>query len=222
MFGLHARLVPTLRILVVPAQCLGQPRNRQVPRAPLPASGVTSGGEMSSILSEGVTPPSSLLRTHAPDQNPPANFGFLFRPVLAGCRQPLLEDGPSRRYLHNLCEGAWTHTPQRSLVLSVWSPCRKQRSTSYQGHRPRLRVQGLGTPDDPCNATSTGDEISGLQSFANVQAPSLARPSGCTYHCAEHRAAGPFTSRNEHVVTRLDRSRFYMNCDIATYPKRTN
>ena len=109
----------------------------------------------------------------------------LFRPVFAGCRQPLLEDGPSRRYLHNLCEGAWTHTPQRSLVLSVWSPCHRQRSTGYQGHRPRLRVQGLGTPNDPCNATSTGDGISGLQSFANVQAPSLARPSGCTYHCAQ-------------------------------------
>ena len=36
------------------------------------------------------------------------------------------------------------------------------------------------------------------------------------------RAAGPFTSRNEHVVTRLDLSKFYMNRDIATYPKRTN
>ena len=37
-----------------------------------------------------------------------------------------------------------------------------------------------------------------------------------------HRAAGPFTSRNEHVVTRLDESRTNMNCDIATYLKRTN
>ena len=63
-------------VLVVPAQCLGQSRNRQVPRAPLPASGVTSGGEMSSISSEGVTPPSSLIRAHAPDQIPPANLGY--------------------------------------------------------------------------------------------------------------------------------------------------
>jgi hypothetical protein len=38
----------------------------------------------------------------------------LVRPVFAGCRQPLLEDGPSRCYLHNLCKGAWTHTPPRS------------------------------------------------------------------------------------------------------------
>jgi hypothetical protein len=38
----------------------------------------------------------------------------LVRPVFAGCGQPLLEDGPSRRYLHSLCKGAWTCTPPRS------------------------------------------------------------------------------------------------------------
>ena len=38
----------------------------------------------------------------------------LFRQVFAGCCQPLLEVGPSRRYLHNLCKGAWTLTPPRS------------------------------------------------------------------------------------------------------------
>jgi hypothetical protein len=32
--------------------------------------------DLSSITSEGVTPPSSLLRTHALDQNPPVVFGF--------------------------------------------------------------------------------------------------------------------------------------------------
>lgn len=44
-----------------------------MPRVPLPAFGVTFGGEMSSIPSTGVTPSSSLLRTHAPDQIPPAD-----------------------------------------------------------------------------------------------------------------------------------------------------
>ncbi len=34
--------------------------------------------------------------------------------VLAGCRQSLLGDGPSRHYLCNPCVGAWTHTPPRS------------------------------------------------------------------------------------------------------------
>ena len=33
---------------------------------------------MSCILSEGVTPPSSLVRTHATDQNPPADFGCTY------------------------------------------------------------------------------------------------------------------------------------------------
>ena len=32
--------------------------------------------------------------------------------VFAGCRRPLLGDGPSRRYLRNPWIGAWTPTPQ--------------------------------------------------------------------------------------------------------------
>jgi hypothetical protein len=57
--------------------------------------------------SEGVTPLSSLLRTHAPDHLPPAAFGFrLGSRVFAGCCQPLLKNGPSRRYLRNPCIGA--------------------------------------------------------------------------------------------------------------------
>jgi len=48
--------------------------NRHVPRAPSHALGVTRGVEMSRISSEGVAPPSSLIRTHAPDQNPPYRF----------------------------------------------------------------------------------------------------------------------------------------------------
>ncbi len=32
--------------------------------------------------------------------------------VFAGCRKPLLGDGPSRHYLCNPCIGAWTPTPQ--------------------------------------------------------------------------------------------------------------
>lgn len=47
--------------------------------------------------------------------------------------------------------------------------------------RPHVRRQTLGTPHCPCNATSTGNAISGLQSFSNVQAPTLARPPGCTH-----------------------------------------
>ena len=77
------------------------PTARQVPRAPSPASGVTVSGATSSVASAGIAPPSSLLRAHAPDQIPPIAYGRgLGRWVFAGCRQPLLGDGPSRRYLH--------------------------------------------------------------------------------------------------------------------------
>jgi hypothetical protein len=102
------------RDLGVPAPSLAQSRNHQVPRAPLPAAGVTDCGKASCTLSEGVTPPSSLVWTHATDQIPPSDFVVLIRPVCAGCCQPLLEDGPSRRYLRSLCEDAWTLTPSRS------------------------------------------------------------------------------------------------------------
>ena len=55
------------------------------------------GGSLTT--SEGITPPSSLLRAHAPHQTPRAAFGDLIPRVLAGCGEPLLEDGGSRRYL---------------------------------------------------------------------------------------------------------------------------
>jgi hypothetical protein len=81
----------------------------------------------------------------------------LFRPVFAGCCQPLLEDGPSRRYLHSLCKGAWTHTPPRSRG-SV-RLCAPPPRLGHWNHRTSASPRGLielGTRNDPCNATSTG------------------------------------------------------------------
>jgi hypothetical protein len=72
--------------------------------------------------------------------------------------------------------------------------------------RPHVRSATFGTPYSPCNATSTGHAISRRQSFRYVQAPMFARPQG-------FRAAGPFTPRNEHTVTRT-------NCGITTCLKR--
>ena len=46
---------------------------------------------------------------------PPPRDTALGRAVCAGCRQSLLGDGPSQRYLCNPCVGAWTHTPPRFL-----------------------------------------------------------------------------------------------------------
>jgi hypothetical protein len=173
---------------------------RHVPRAPLPETGATRLRGMSGIPSEGTTPPSSLLRAHAPHQTPLADLGLHPIPrVLAGCGEPLLEGGGSRRYLRNPCIGAWSHTPPRSpgaptrffpVDIGLTSHLtRSARETLLQSNFHRV-------------------SISGLQTFLYVQAPMLARPPGCTYRI--HRwAAGPFTPRNGPEVT-------LRNCGIAT------
>ena len=138
-----------------------------------------------------------------PKSSLPISFSLYGRSLQVVVR-PLLEDGPSRRYLRSLCEGAWTHTPPRSCRSVRLGARAFSAGASIAGHRPHLSLEKFGTRDIPCNATSTGGVISRLQSFANVQAPLLARPPGCTNRCDKHRAAGPFTSRNEHVVTHLE------------------
>src|SRR5512135_7697 len=70
------------------------------------------------------------------------------------------------------------------------------------GRRPHVTGKAFGTRDDPCNATSTGSPITGLQSFADVQSPPLARPPGRTHRSARrHWAARPFTPRIARRVT---------------------
>ena len=69
--------------------------------------------------------------------------------------------------------------------------------------RPHVRRHTFGTLKYPCNATSTGLVISGLQSFRYVQAPTLARPPGCTHRRGLNvlGAAGPFTPPIARLVT---------------------
>lgn len=95
----------------------------------------------------------------------------LVRPVFAGCYEPLLEDGPSRRYLCGLCKGAWARTPPRPSSAFV-----------------RFFLLGIGlslgsrrsTRETIPQTASHGASISGLQPFANVQAPLLAWPANCS------------------------------------------
>ena len=76
-------------------------RNHQVPRVPLPDVGVTSIRETCPVSSEDITSRSSLLRTHSsiPCGSPLLRPFGLVREVFAGCYQPLLLPGFSRRYL---------------------------------------------------------------------------------------------------------------------------
>src|SRR5579863_6098952 len=67
----------------------------------------------SSTTSKGITPPSSLIWAHAPNQLPPPEFVYphLFPAVLAGCCEPLLGTGFSRRYLCKSFPGCLSHDP---------------------------------------------------------------------------------------------------------------
>ena len=182
--------------------CAGTPTAAECPEPLCPTSfpvGATSG-----VASEGVTPPSSLLRAHAPDLVPLGAFELARQPrVFAGCRQSLLGPGPSRHCLCNPCVGAWTLTPPSPSGACPVLP---------QGPRPRVTVTTLGGQKYPCHATSTGNRISGRQSFASLQAPTLARAPDCadrnTSRCW---AAGPFTPRIAWPVTRSRMWHRYMS-----------
>ena len=80
-----------------------------------------------------------------------------------------------------------------------------------EGPRPHLNCHKFGTPNNRRNAASTANIISGLQSFRYVQAPMLARPSGCTHHRATVHPGRP--GRLHHAEPMWLPA---MGCDIAT------
>ena len=162
----------------------------------------------SGATSAGVTPPSSLLRAHAPDQIPPADFGFL---NTAGLRR-----------LSPIPAGRWSFpvlSPQSlygCLDPYPAAPLRCSYPFLPQGLRPHLRGNRFGTPENRRNATSTTNFISGLQSFTHVQAPILARPPGCTHRCGTLPTGQPgrihhamnmrLPVMNRGIATRLNRA----------------
>ena len=81
----------------------------------------------------------------------------LFRWVFAGCRQPLLTDGPSRRYLCNLCIGAWTLTPRCFFgAFTRFFP---------KNIGLTLGLRRFGTSGLPLQSNFNKARIFGLQSF---------------------------------------------------------
>ena len=79
----------------------------------MPEASVTAFRVVLPTTSKGATPSSSLLRAHAPDQHPPLKLRapHLYPVVFAGCRQPLLEVGLSRRYLCKSIPRCLGHDP---------------------------------------------------------------------------------------------------------------
>jgi hypothetical protein len=194
----------TFKGRAVPVRSLGHTRNRQVPRVPSPASGITSGGEASRASSADVTPPSQLLRTHAPDRVPPsASFlslcGRSWQVVVSPCWDSALPD-----VISAVCVKVPGPIP-RSVPWPT--PLASRRSTGQdhnQGHRPRLMPAKLGTPNGPCNATSTGGGFRGgshslMFRLPDSLGPQIAPTTAMAMHTQRlHRAARPFTSRNGH------------------------
>jgi hypothetical protein len=82
-----------------------------MPRAPLPVTSVTPDRMASSTTSKGVTPSSSLLRAHAPNQFPTSWSALISRGpcrlLRALCWEPILPDVISA----NLSSDAWPSTP---------------------------------------------------------------------------------------------------------------
>ena len=134
-----------------------------------------------------IAPRSSLLLTHSPIPLPLLAFGLSLVPeVFAGCYQPLLPAGPSRRYLCDPflgclvpCHGG----PTRCICLFLPS-C----------HRPSPTEDGSACRLIPRTRLST-ERFSRLQTFLYVQASELARLPGRSYRCEySRRAAETFTS----------------------------
>jgi len=128
---------------------------------------------VSCITSEGITPPSSLLWTHATDQNPHADFSLLYTaclcrllPVPAGSWSfPML----SLQSLHRCLD------PYPGVLLRCFCPF------LHGELQPHNRCTKFGAPINRRNATSTTTPISRRQSFRYVQAPMLTSPPDGTY-----------------------------------------
>jgi len=125
------------------------------------------------ITSEGDTPPSSLLRTHASDPIPPVLFGF---PYLTGlCRLSPVPAGNgsfptlSLQSLHRRLD------PYPGMPL--W--CSRPFLPRELQPQPRCTHFDASTIPPQCNFH--GDPFTGRQSFRYVQAPMVTSPPGCTY-----------------------------------------
>ena len=184
--------------------CVLSSRNRRVPRAPLPEAGVThSRGDLQSHL-----------RGHYSSFF--AHTGSCVRPNpsqrLGGPRTP----GPCR--LSPVPAGGWPF-PTLSLQslrrrLDPYPAASLECTYPFlpREHRPHATENAFGTRNCPCNATSTGSRISGLQSFDYLQAPTLARPPDCT-----HRSTFVLGDRAVYTTHRPGGYPF-LGCGIATCP----
>jgi hypothetical protein len=116
--------------------------------------------------------------------------------VLAGCCQPLLGIGPSRRYLRKSFPRCLDPYPGGTL----WCTC----PFLPIGHRPSPHIYWVGSHTNRI-ATSLRGFISGLQSFRHVQAPRFAHHPGRSYRS---------------LLARLGSRGFYIRASHGSLPYR--
>ena len=126
------------------------------------------------ISSEGVTPPSSLLRTHAPVQCPPILFGSPYSTGL--CR---LSPVPAAHWTFPVLSPQIF--PQVSGPLPRWVPMVLSPVSSHGNFGLLQPFTGSAFPPRSRKATSHRAPFSELQSFLYVQTPTFARHPGRSY-----------------------------------------
>ena len=146
-------------------------------------------GDVSAISSEGVTPPSSLLRAHVPLPlgslllRHLASFEESLQVVRSPCCPRELPDVISE----NLSLDAGSPTP---AVHRVLSPVSSTVSSAF----PTAKVGRLSA-SVPANLRLLAGGFTRLQIFLDVPASKFARPPDRSYRCEYcRRAAGAFTS----------------------------
>lgn len=166
-----SRLVSAFRVLC-PALC--RLSARHMPRAPLPASGCYP-------LRRGV---SHHVRRHYPSFV--AHIGSWARPKPSFRLRPWPRSEGLCRLL-SVPAGRWPFpalSPQslyRCLDPYHAMPLRCIYPFLPEELRPHFRIDKFGASNTRRYATSTTRSFSRLQSFLYVQAPTLARPPGCTH-----------------------------------------
>ena len=156
--------------------------------------GITSHVMMSSTMSVGITPPSSLIRAHAPVLHPPRVSVIPSTPSL--CR--LLSAPAGRRTFPTL---------SLRILPCVLGPLPRRllRCTCPflpSGHRPSPRSDRVGAPQCPCSDFSTAP-FSRLQSFTHVQAHRFAHHPGRSYRYGLRRMAAVVSTSEPLVVCYL-------------------
>lgn len=146
-------------------------------------------GDVSAISSEGVTPPSSLLRAHVPLPlgslllRHLASFEESWQVVRSPCCPRELPDVISE----NLSLDAGSRTP---AVHRVHSPVSSTMSSAF----PKQRMGRLPA-FCPTNYDFSQVRVSRMQIFLDVPASKFALPPDRSYRCGYYRrAAGDFTS----------------------------